>query len=422
MCQNHNQNKGLKVLRTYGIELEGYTPDSIRGNYVKGWNLISDGSLNDGRYECEYCEGNGNRDYECSDCYGHGHRECYHCDGYSDVECEDCCGGGEVPCDNCDCTGYVDGEDGEQVYCPVCEGSQYVSCSTCDGDGRVECGVCEGEGNIECEECGGSGEVEGECNECYGSGYQGDDEDGCGVECVSGVLNEGEYDSIDTIFDYISREDWFVNDDCGTHVHVGASDLESSDLAKLAILQNIVEPMIFGTLDEYRMSTNYCKKTNHAMVDAYIDTFMQDGDVTLQQVANFYYGYDVDLERSFGKYDHARYYGLNLHSYFYRQSKNGSPTVEFRYFEGCDDRELAKAWIDLCIKLVDFAKHSTFEQLLVIGRELFLVDDSDEYVAKVKELLGLEYDFEVKSDWSFAESKRNMASHLRTTHIITRAV
>lgn len=419
MCNNHEQNKGLKVLRTYGIELEGYTPDSIRGNYVRGWNLISDGSLNDGRSECGCCEGSGTREYDCQECGGNGNHECYHCDGYGDVECSDCCGGGEVPCDNCDCTGYVEDEYGEKVDCPVCDGSQYIECSTCEGNGRNNCEVCDGEGNIECDDCGGQGYYNDECNECYGSGYDGDDSEGAGVECVSGVLNEGEYDDIDRIFDYIHNHDWFVNDDCGTHVHIGASDLSPIDLAKLAILQNIIEPMIFGTLNEYRMETNYCKKTNREMVEKYI---AKGDEITLQEVADFYYGWNVNLEGSFGKYDGARYYGLNLHSYFYRQYKNGSPTVEFRYFEGCDDSEKAKAWIELCIKLVDFAKYTTIEQLLVIGREFYQVDELSKYIVKVKELLDLDYYYTPYSNWSFDESKRNMASYFRNTHIITRAV
>jgi hypothetical protein len=59
---------------------------------------------------------------------------------------------------------------------------------------------------------------------------------------------------------------------------------------------------------------------------------------------------------------------------------------------------------------------------MVIGRELYRVDNLQEYIEKVKELLGLEYDFVAKCKWSFEESKRNVASHFRHTHIITRAV
>lgn len=416
MCQNHNQ---LKVLRTYGIELEGYTPDSIRGNRVNGWSLIHDGSLNDGRESCDYCEGSGNRTYDCDDCCGHGHNECYNCDGYGDIECSDCCGGGEVPCDKCDCTGVIKNDDGEEVECDCCEGSQYVTCSTCDGNGRNDCNRCDGSGDIECDNCSGEGYYSDECNECYGSGYNGDEEEGCGVECVSGILNEGEYESIDTIFDYITRHDWSVNSDCGTHVHVGADDLEATDLSKLYLLQNIIEPFIYGISPDDRFEGTYAKMTKREVADS----FMRIGsEIDMQMVADYYYGYSVRLDGSFQKYDGARYYGLNLHSWYYRNRKNGSPTVEFRYFEGCGNRDEAKAWIDLCIKLVDFAKHSTFEQLLVIGRELYLVDNLKEYIAKVKELLGLEYNFVAQSTWAFQESKHNVASVFRDTHVITRAV
>lgn len=412
MCQNHNQ---LKVLRTYGIELEGYTDDNIRGNYVSGWKLTDDGSLSDGSCECDDCGGGGS--HECSECWGSG-----------DQECSDCCGGGEVPCSTCDCSGeveceYCDGEGGHyedddnwvdclnclgngKNECPTCEGSQYVECESCDGRGRYECNYCDGNGNLECESCDGRGSFDG------GS-------EGYGVECISGVLNEGDYEPINQIFDYINRYDWSVNDDCGTHVHIGSGDLQATDLAKLAILGNIVEPMIYGTLDSQRINGTYSKKTRKSMIEYFITIGSQ---ITLQQVADKYYDYHVNLNGSFQKYDHVRYYGINLHSHFYRNYSNGSPTVEFRYFEGCNNKEQAKGWVDLCVKLVDFAKHTSFEQLQVIGSTLCQVDSLQEYIEYVKELLGLEYNFKAYSNYAYNNAKENVAEQFRTDSTIERAV
>jgi hypothetical protein len=409
MCNNHAE----KVTRTYGIELEGYTDENIRGNWVSGWNLIDDGSLNDGREDCDYCN-------------GHGERDCYECDGRGTRECDDCCESGEVPCDDCDCTGEVecdncDGygtlDDGEEeCECPKCEGSGKLDCNTCDNSGYVTCQTCDGDGRYECSSCEGSGNEE--CGNCDGRGYFGDDSEGFGVECVSGVNNEGDYDSIDRIFDYINNYSWFTNDDCGTHIHVGASDLSPADMSKLAILGNIVEPFIYGISPSERIEGTYAKMVKRDMVEYFI---AKGDEITLQELADKYYGYNVRLHGSFQKYDGARYYGINLHSWFYRNC-HGTPTIEFRYFEGCDSKAKAKAWIDLCIKLVDFAKHTTFEQLKVIGLDFHSVDNLQEYIVKVKELLGLEYNFTSYSNYAFEESKRNIASQLRTTHVITRAV
>lgn len=406
-------------LRTYGIELEGYTSENIRDNFVLGWKLIGDGSLSDGREDCDYCNGEGSREHECPECSGSGRYECYHCEGYGDIECSDCASCGEVPCGDCDCTGKIMNDDGEEEDCACCEGSGYVTCSTCEGNGRYDCDRCEGSGNVECEDCDGEGWVQGECDECGGSGYYGDGDGGYGVECVSGINTEGNYDSIDTIFDYINRHDWIVNEDCGTHVHIGASDLTEQDLSRLYILQNIIEPFIFGISPSERIDGTYSKKTDRDIAD----TFMRLGDdIELQQIANSYYGYSVRLGGSFQKYDGARYFGLNLHSWFYRRSKCDGSTIEFRYFEGCDNREQAKAWIDLCVKLVDFAKHVTFEQLRVIGSEFFMIEDLTEYIAKVKELLSLEYNFRPYSNYAYDKAKNNIASCFRNTHVISRAV
>jgi hypothetical protein len=410
MCKNHVE----KVVRTYGIELEGYTDENIRGNWVRGWNLTDDGSLTDGMEECDYCDGSGER--ECSECWGSGSHECGDCAGSGEVPCEDCDCTGEIECDNCD--GYGTLDDGEEECdCPKCDGSGKLDCNTCDTNGYVSCETCDGKGQYDCDTCDGDGHYE--CGDCDGRGSFGDDSDGYGVECVSGINTEGDYESIDRIFDYINGYSWSTNDDCGTHVHIGADDLQATDLSKLAILGNIVEPFIYGISPSERIEGTYAKMVKRDMVEYFI---AKGDEITFQEVADNYYGYSVRLNGSFQKYDGARYYGINLHSYFYRRNKSDGATVEFRYFEGCDSREQAKAWIDLCIKLVDFAKHTTFEQLKVIGLDFSSVDNIQDYIVRVKELLGLEYNFTSYSNYGFTHSKRNIASQLRTTHIITRAV
>jgi hypothetical protein len=399
--------------RTYGIELEGYTDENIRGNHIgQGWKVIEDGSLNDGTDEC-------------CDCDGRGHNECYRCDGRGNVDCDDCCGSGEVPCGECDCTGYIechhcDGEGGswvsddegdeDWVECEHCEGNKTLDCNDCNGSGYTTCETCDGDGEIECESCDGNGSYE--CESCDGRGSHGDGEY-YGVECVSGILTEGDYEPINHIFDYIERYDWTIEDDCGTHVHIGGDDLNEKDLSKLYILANILEPAIYGSLPSNRINGTYAKHTQRDMAEYLIG---KGEDITLQQLADYYYGYSVRLNGHFQKYDSARYYGLNLNSWFYRK------TIEFRYFEGAINREKANNWIELCIKLVDFAKYTTFEQLMVIGKDFYLIDNLQELLDKTEELLGLEYNIGAYSNYAYQESKHNVASQFRDTHIITRAV
>lgn len=403
MCQ---ENK-----RTYGIELEGYTENNIRGDYVEGWQLISDGSLEDGDGECDYCGGHGERDYECSECWGNGREECSECRGSGEVDCPECHGAGNHECDTCCGGGEVPNEEGDYETCPDCDGVGHHDCEDCDY-GEVTCGECDGDGELECNRCEGNGEINEECDECDGRGGYGDG-NGYGVECVSNVCTEGDYEPLDKIFNYIERYNWTVNTDCGTHVHIGANDLTPQDLSKLTILMNIIEPIVYGTVSSHRTHTHFCKRTQRDMVQ-YLIT--QGENITLQEIANTYYGYTVRLDGNFNKYDSARYYGLNLHSYFYRQ------TLEFRYFDGTDCKELAQAWIDLCIKLVDFAKHTTFEQLIVIGQDFYKVDDLDLMIGKLETLLGLEYNFRPISNVGFEVGMRNVANQFRVVERLDRAV
>jgi hypothetical protein len=137
--------------------------------------------------------------------------------------------------------------------------------------------------------------------------------------------------------------------------------------------------------------------------------------VTTSQIGTAYYGYTIDPD-DLEKYDDARYYGLNLHSYFYRG------TVEFRYFEGTDSREQAKGLVELCIKLVDFAKYTSFEQLTYIAQELYSLDSLRLSLEKVNTLLDLNYELSGGNANNYRKSMSRVATQLRRTTQITEAV
>jgi hypothetical protein len=393
MCENHK--------RTYGIELEGYTNENIRENYVKGWDLIDDGSLEDESDYCDHCDDGSNRE-DCDSCGGEGNISCDYCES-GRVDCEDCRSNGEIECGSCNGSGGYYNDEDDWIDCDNCEGNGKVECQVCEGYGHSDCSECNGYGYERCFDCDGDGYIGVRCSHCDGTGNV---QEQYGVECVSGVCTEGDYDSIDRIFDYIQGYGWHTKSDCGTHIHVGASDLSAQDLSKLAILMNIVEPMIYATLPFDRISGTYAKKIREEMVEYFIE---KGEDITLEDLANTYYRESINIDGYFSKYDDKRYYGLNLHSYFYRRSRSETPTIEFRYFDGAEYESKTKAWIDLCIKLVDFAKYTSFEQLIVIGKDIYQSYDSTEYIAKVKTLLGLEYDFDLISQMAYREARVNVA-------------
>lgn len=126
-----------------------------------------------GREECEYCEGAGR--WDCGECDGRGYVDCGECGGDNSVDCGECFGVGELEneCENCDGDGFIEvaGEEGEKE-CPDCEGEGTITeeCEMCDGDGQVACDECDDDGDISCEYCYGEGVQS--CDECDGEGEE----------------------------------------------------------------------------------------------------------------------------------------------------------------------------------------------------------------------------------------------------------
>jgi hypothetical protein len=395
-----------KVNRTYGVELEGYVNEDLEGYNRQGWDLIEDGSLGGGDSECNTCDGRGEIREDCEECGGHGYENCGECGGTQRLDCTYCDGSGREECTTCDGSGR-DLFGDEEGYCEDCDGNGHIDCVECSGDGYYECTDCDSDGEVSCSCCGGERSQDVECPECDGRGGG----ESWGVECVSPILNHGEYDSIDSIFNYIEGYSWNVNSDCGTHVHVGGKDLDVLALRNLALLSNIVEPVIYGMIDGDRYTNNYCKPQRIDFINRLLD---KGDDIELWELCNLYYDtnrFDNDEDcldmDEYDKYESERYYGLNLHSWFLRR------TIEFRYFNGCDYKEDVKKWVDLCVKLVEFAKHTTLEQILVIAHDFYKVDSLHKNAEMLTELLGLESNIRAHSNYTYDRCRRNIVTRFR---------
>lgn len=109
-------------------------------NDKKEWECTN---CDDGKYECDECDGG--EQQTCYECDGEGHFDCYECEE-GKVECWECEGENSDECDECD--------DGE------------MDCEECYGEGRTDCYECDGEGTHDCYECGGAKE----CWICKGTG------------------------------------------------------------------------------------------------------------------------------------------------------------------------------------------------------------------------------------------------------------
>jgi hypothetical protein len=346
----------MKTNRVFGVELEGYVNEDLDGGSVKGWDCVHDGSLNDdGEDEC----------YECDGC---GRENCCECDGSGSnrEECEECYGAGELEeeCQECYGKGIILDIDGEEEECDCCggEGTISMECCNCDGEGYVneECRDCYGEGSIGCGNCEGSG--------CVSGGRY-------GIEFVSPKLDD--IDDATNMLEHIERRYNFeIERDCGTHVHVDGRDLDANHVRNLVTLMAGVEPIFYSIVKNYRYNMNYCKVLDRG----FINTILEYNNISLDTLNEIHYGSYKSPER-LNKYDSERYYGL----WFYRGS------IEFRYFEGAESKEKLANWIELCVKLVDFSKHSTFEQCVIVLDKMLSCETIEGRMGVVNEFLGLNF-------------------------------
>jgi hypothetical protein len=311
MCKNH----GINTPRRFGVELEGYVNSRVYGRVIDGceWDIEDDGSLRNG-------------DTECGSCQGSGHVECPDCDSDGEIHCEHCNNGYET-CD--ECSGSGKDEDGN--VCCECDGECEINCDHCDGRSYVKCPRCEGTNAIECYQCDGSGYVEA---------------DDYGIEAKCEPLSNTL--PIYKMYDWLDGNGWHVDNTAGLHIHVEVEDYTVHDFQKLLALTVGIEPFIYSVTEEYRFTSQYCRPLSEYRSQV----LRAIGRLDLYNIGSV-------------KFSDTRYMGLNFDAYAtYRK------TVEFRYFYPQKSADMVEAYVELVTHMVNFAKHATMEQILVIVGQL----------------------------------------------------
>jgi len=148
-----------------------------------------------------------------------------------------------------------------------------------------------------------------------------------------------------------------VNDTCGLHVHVDASDFSQYDIRRLILLWSAVERSMFDLAGKDRIENDYCRPCSgyyaHIMCGHNLSEWRKRLAIALYKEANRETRY---AKRE--KYIKSRYYALNLHSYFFRK------TFEFRLHEGRMDAHILENWPLLCGRLVDVSMRTPERDLL----------------------------------------------------------
>lgn len=242
-----------------------------------------------------------------------------------------------------------------------------------------------------------------------------------GFEAVSPVLELDEVNSVEKILGMLKNDGWYVNSDCGTHIHMSDTDYKPADMVKLYLLTHILEPTIYGCLSMRRFTGTYSKKSNTDSVSKFLHYVKEYGASCWDDIEVFhaaYYDHEIDDIKSrsyvldkdnYDKYESERYYGLNFHSWFYRR------TIEFRYFEGVNNIQEVHKWLEFCSKLMEFARQIDVAQLPLIAHNFWSINDLDESVVALNCLLDMEHKLVATNDESYERCRNNVSGHYRLT-------
>jgi len=182
-------------------------------------------------------------------------------------------------------------------------------------------------------------------------GSLGDD----GREYVSPILQGDEgFHEIRKFAGILQGWGYFVNRSCGLHVHIDGRDLGCEDIKKILKITRYFEPVLYAMLPESRHEGSYS-----VPLERFPKSRFRIAARDEEALKKLWYGPRgsgrVDLK---SKYHHSRYYGLNIHSWFFRRS------LEFRYHSGTLNAQKITNFIVICQALVDKAKESkTFKAL-----------------------------------------------------------
>ncbi|MHB8067320.1 MAG: amidoligase family protein [Desulfobaccales bacterium] len=143
-----------------------------------------------------------------------------------------------------------------------------------------------------------------------------------------------------------------VNETCGFHVHHGVDPEKFGDTQLFQLLRiiSIFEGYIYCLLPEERRQAEACRPLE---IDLY-KWYRNNGGGSAPEVQSLWYSpenlNDPQVPRN-RKIHPTRYHGLNLHSYWYRN------TIEFRYFPSMiDDPEELMQWIIFTQFLVEWSE------------------------------------------------------------------
>jgi len=163
-------------------------------------------------------------------------------------------------------------------------------------------------------------------------------------ELVSPICNYEDIETIQEIVRAIRRAGAKVNESCGLHVHIDASQHTAKSLKNIANIMASKETMLFKALQvRPERIDKWCKKVEGKL----LDELTKKRPKTIAEVKKIWY---EGRDGSYNHYHSSRYHALNLHSVFQKG------TVELRMFNSTLHAGKVKAYIQLCLAISNQAK------------------------------------------------------------------
>lgn len=180
----------------------------------------------------------------------------------------------------------------------------------------------------------------------------GDASDEYRVEFVTPPLRYEDIETVQEIVRAFRKAGAVANYSCGIHIHVDGANHNALSLRRLVKFFSARQKLVYEAL---RVSTSrinsWCKPVSQNL----IDEMAKVKNISRREMENIWYSsandnYSGRIDHS--HYNHTRYHGLNLHSFF---SKG---TVEFRLFNSTLHAGKIKAYIQFCLGISAWAIES----------------------------------------------------------------
>jgi hypothetical protein len=187
-------------------------------------------------------------------------------------------------------------------------------------------------------------EIEGQT--VFGSKYDGSLD--CGSEMYSPILQGDKgYNEIKKLCNIV--ENCHVGTCAGYHLHIDARNLTWRSIKKIWMVYNIFEGVLYSILPKSRRNNRYCRKSEISLDK--IEAINSRGSL----VDTWYSQGNDDINNH---YNDTRYFGLNLHAYFFQS------TIEIRYHSSTTNFDKVINWIKINQAIFEYALTHTIEDII----------------------------------------------------------